>query len=117
VTAACTHRLCELIGGDCSLAITRSRGCRPGAWTSSVAPAVFEEVRALLAVIEPDAPTSCTEASRAAAARLAQIIRGEALEQRNLLAHARDDEPELAELLAPLLARSDARADARADAI
>ncbi len=100
---ACTHRLCELIGGDCSIAIDRSRGCRPGSWTKTVAPALFDEVRALLAAIDPSART---ESGRAAAMRLAQIIRAEALEERNLLAHARDDEPELAELLAPLVVRS-----------
>jgi hypothetical protein len=61
---------------------------------------VFDEVRALLAAIDR------TEPGRAAALRLAQIIRAEALEERNLLAHARVDEPGLAELLAPLVART-----------
>jgi hypothetical protein len=102
----CTHLLCELIGGDCSIAISRSRGCRPTPWAKTVPPARFDEVRALLGAIDPSAPS---EAGRAAAVRLAQIIRAEALEERNLLAHARDDEPELAERLAPLVARATPR--------
>jgi len=106
MVGTCTHRLCDLIGGDCSLAISRSRGCRPARWTTAVASTVFDEVRALLAVIDPSART---EACHAAAVRLAQIIRTEALEERNLLAHARYDEPELAELLTPLIARATGR--------
>jgi hypothetical protein len=102
LVGACTHLLCELIGGDCSLAINRSRGCRPGVWTRTVSSEVFDEVRALLAVIDPSARA---QGVRAAAVRLAQIVRAEALENRNLLAHARDDDPELAELLAPLVMR------------
>jgi hypothetical protein len=93
---SCTHRLCEVIGGACSLATHRSRGCRPGLWAKTVAPEVFEEVRALLAVVERD---------RAAAMRLAQIVRREASEDRHLVAHARSDEPELAEALARWVAR------------
>jgi hypothetical protein len=98
---ACTHPLCALIGGDCSIAIQRSRGCRPGQFAPTIAPAVFDEVRALLAAIG-----ARTEAARAAAVRLAQLIRAEALEERSLLAHAREDEPELAAVLAPLVART-----------
>jgi hypothetical protein len=97
---ACTHRLCELIGGECSIAVNRSRGCHAAAWTKTVSATVFDEVRVLLTAIGTD---------RAAAVRLAQIVRTEALEERNLLAHAGDDEPELAELLAPLVARRDQR--------
>lgn len=92
----CSHRLCEIIGGACSLATHRSRGCRPGLWPRTVAPEVFDEVRALVAVVEVE---------RAAAVRLAQIVRREASEDRPLLAHARSDEPELADALARLIAR------------
>lgn len=83
------HPLCELIGGACSIAVQRSRGCRPNITAKSVAGEIFDEVRALLAAL-PD---------REAAVRLAQIIRREAMDGRQLLAHARDDEPELAPLL------------------
>ncbi len=99
---ACTHPLCALIGGTCSLATNRSRGCRPGRWTKVTAAAVFDEVRALLPAIEADARS---EAGQAAAVRLAQLVRAEAREERNLLAQARDDEPELAEPLARLVVR------------
>ncbi len=106
MAGACAHRLCELIGGDCSLAIHRSRSCRPRLWDKTVASTVFDEVRALLAVIDPKART---DAGHAAAVRLAQIIRAEALEERNLLAQACDEDPELAEILAPLVVRSPSR--------
>ncbi len=106
MASACTHLLCELIGGDCSIAVNRSRGCRPGLWTKTVVSDVFDEVRALLGAIDPSART---DRGHAAAVRLAQIIRAEALEERNLLAHARDDDPDLAELLAPLVVRRDPR--------
>lgn len=59
-----------------------------------------EEVRGLLAVIASD------ERGRAAAVRLAEIIRREAREDRNLLAQARSDEPDLAPGLARLCTRS-----------
>jgi hypothetical protein len=95
----CTHLLCELIGGDCSIAVNRSRGCHAGGWARTVASGVFDEVRALLAAIDTR--------DRSAAVRLAQIVRAEALEERNVLAHAREDDPELAELLAPLVVRRD----------
>jgi hypothetical protein len=96
----CTHLLCELIGGECSIAVNRSRGCHAATWTKTVDPDVFDEVRALLGVIGTD---------RAAAVRLAQLVRAEALEERNLLAHARDDDPELADALAPFVVRRDQR--------
>ncbi len=102
MASTCTHLLCELIGGDCSIAIHRSRGCRPGLWSKTVGLDVFDEVRRLLGVI--DASTR-TDRSHDAAVRLAQIIRAEALEERNLMTHAREDDPELAELLAPLVVR------------
>ncbi|HEX4455960.1 MAG TPA: hypothetical protein VH143_34100 [Kofleriaceae bacterium] len=98
----CTHLLCELIGGDCSIAVQRSRGCHAAGWANTVGSEVLDEVRALLGVIEPRAGT---DRGRAAAVRLAQLVRAEALEERNLLAHAREDDPELADLLAPLVAR------------
>ena len=94
---SCGHLLCELIGDACSLATQRSRGCRPNVTAKTVAPEVFEEVRALLAAIE--------RADKAAAVRLAAIIRREALDDRHLLAHARSDEPELAPALERLCVR------------
>ena len=41
-----------MIGGPCSLASGRSRGCTAGSWEASVAPEVFEEVRGLITDIE-----------------------------------------------------------------
>jgi hypothetical protein len=98
----CRHLLCELIGGSCSLVTNRSRGCRPGLAPKDVAPAVFDEVRRLLAVIDPRVRD---ERVRSAAARLAQLVRREALDDRNLVALARDEEPDLAEALAELCVR------------
>jgi hypothetical protein len=97
MAAACAHRLCELIGGDCSLAVDRSRGCRPGLWPKVTAPEVLEEVRTLLATIG--------EGGRDAAVRLAQLVRAEVREERSLLAQLRDDDPEVADVLAPLVTR------------
>ena len=95
----CRHPLCELIGGGCSLATRRSRGCRPNLTAREVAPAVFDEVRALLDTLarEDDAA-----GRRAAAIRLAALVRREALEDRNLVLIARDEEPELAAALTRL---------------
>lgn len=98
----CRHLLCELIGGACSLATNRTRGCRPGLAPKTAAPEVFDEVRALVAGIDPQ---TLDERSRSAAARLAQIIRREALDDRNLIALARDEEPELGAALAALCVR------------
>ena len=98
----CRHLLCELIGDSCSLATNRSRGCRPGLASKDVSPAVFDEVRRLLAVIDPRVRD---ERARSAAARLAQLVRREALDDRNLVALARDEEPDLAEALAELCVR------------
>jgi hypothetical protein len=107
VASSCQHPLCDLIGGPCSLASGRSRGCTAAITSKTVAPEVFEEVRALLAVIEVH-----DERARAAAVRLAEIIRREAREDRNLITHARTDEPELAPALASLcLRRHDGAAD------
>jgi len=95
---SCKHPLCELIGDDtCSIASGRSRGCTPGLAAKTTEPAVFDEVRALLAAI--------ATGDRSAAARLAAIVRREARDDRNLLAQARDDEPELAPRLAEWLLR------------
>jgi hypothetical protein len=102
VAADCGHLLCELIDGSCSLATGRSRGCRPGLASKTVAPEVFDEVRALLAVIDPEVRDA---RGRAAAVRLAEIIRREAREDRQLLAIARIEEPELAPALARLCLR------------
>lgn len=102
MTADCGHPLCELIGGPCSIATGRSRGCTPNLAAKSVAPEVFDEVRALLAVLDLG---DQDERFRVAAVRLAEIIRREARDDRHLLAHARMDEPELAPALERLCAR------------
>jgi len=97
VMSSCRHSVCELIGdGACSIASGRSRGCTPGL-AVPIDPSIFDEVRRLLAGI--------ATGDRDAAIRLAAIVRREAREDRNLLARARDDEPELALQLAELLAR------------
>jgi hypothetical protein len=102
VTTDCGHLLCELIDRSCSLATGRSRGCRPNLVSNTVAPEVVEEVRALLAVIDPDARD---ERVQKAAVRLAEIMRREARDGRHLLAYARIEEPELAPVLARLCLR------------
>lgn len=99
MTAACGHPLCELIGGDCSLATRRSRGCTPGLAPKSVAPEVYDEVRALVAAIE-GAGDVCD-----AAIRLAALVRREAQDDRLLVVLARTDEPDLAPALARLCVR------------
>jgi hypothetical protein len=98
----CGHPLCELIGGSCSLATGRSRGCRPGLASKTVAPEVFEEVRALVAAIDLDHPD---DRARDAAVRLAAIVRREARDDRLLVVIARTEEPELAPALARLCLR------------
>jgi hypothetical protein len=96
--SSCRHPICELIGeGACSIASGRTRGCTPGLATKTIEPSLFDEVRALLAAI--------ATGDLDAAIRLAAIVRREAQENRNLLAQARDDEPELAAQLAGLLLR------------
>jgi hypothetical protein len=100
--ASCRHPICELIGdAACSIASGKSRGCRPGIAAKTVEPAVFDAVRALLEAIATGEPA----ARREAAIQLAAIVRREARDDRNLLALARDDEPELAPRLAALLSR------------
>jgi hypothetical protein len=95
---SCRHPICDLIGDrECSIASRRSRGCTPVLAVKAIDPAVFDEVRELLAAI--------ATGDRDAAIRLAAIVRREALEDRNLIEHARDDEPELAPRLAELLVR------------
>jgi len=98
----CDHPLCGIIGGPCSLATGRSRGCRPGLASKVVAPEAFDEVRTLVAVIDPDGRD---ERGREAAARLAAIIRREAREDRHLVALASAEDPELADSLARLCRR------------
>jgi hypothetical protein len=85
-----------MIGGACSLVVTRSRGCRPNVTSKEVADEVIEEVRGLVAAVDRD---------RAAAVRLAQIIRRETLDDRNLVALARSDELDFADALARLVGR------------
>ena len=98
----CGHLLCDLVGGSCSLATGRSRGCTAAITARTISPEVFDEVRALLAAIDPD---TGGEPSRAAAVRLAEIIRREAREDRQLLVHARRDEPDLVPALERLCVR------------
>ena len=102
MTIDCGHLLCELIDRGCSLATGRSRGCRPNLGSKQVAPEVVDEVRALLAAIDP---AIRDERVRAAAVRLAEILRREALDDRPLLAYPRIEEPELAPALARLCVR------------
>ena len=98
MASSCRHPICELIGDEaCTISAGRSRGCTPGLAAKTIAPAVFDEVRALLPAI--------ATGDREAALRLAAIVRREARDDRNLLAHARDDAPELAPELAELLVR------------
>ena len=66
-------------------------------------PEIYEEVRALLAKIDRNDPS---EAVRTSAIRLAEIIRREARDDRNLVTHAREDEPDLAPALAALCLRT-----------
>ena len=103
VSAHCGHVLCELTcEPTCSLATGRTRGCTPALTERSIAPALIDEARALLAIIDVAAPG---DGVRSAAIRLAQIIRREAREDRYLLAHLRTDEPELAPALERLVIR------------
>jgi hypothetical protein len=95
ITSGCGHRLCERIGGTCSLAITRSRGCRPNLTSREVAPEVIDEVRELVAHID----------DHAAAVQLARIVRREAMDDRNLVAIARSDGLDFADQLTELCAR------------
>jgi hypothetical protein len=102
VTSDCGHLLCELIDGSCSLATGRSRGCRPNLASKVVAPDVVDELRELLAVIDPAVRD---ERVQKAAVRLAAIMRREAREDRPLLVYVRTEEPELAPALERLCAR------------
>jgi hypothetical protein len=86
-----------LIGGACSLATRRSRGCRPNVTSRELAPETLDEVRTLLARVEAR--------DIEAAIRLAALFRREALDDRNLIALIRDDDPELAPALARLCLR------------
>jgi hypothetical protein len=96
--SSCRHPICTLIGEEaCSIASGRMRGCTPGLATKTIDGSVFDEVRALL--------TAIASGEREAAVRLAAIVRREAREDRNLLAQARDEEPELAAQLTDLLVR------------
>ena len=103
VTPSCEHHLlCELIGGPCSLATRRSRGCRPNLTAREVAPALIEEVKHLLGVIQPGGDEAAVQT---AASRLAAIVRTESLDDRNLLAAVADEHPELVPALARLCRR------------
>lgn len=79
-----------MIGEGCSITVQRSRGCHANSWATSTSDAVLAEAKALLAHLD-----------RAAAVRLAQLVRMEALEERSLAAQLLDDdEPALARLVA-----------------
>ena len=93
----CGHLLCERIGGRCSISSGRSRGCTSGFTAKQVAPEVFEEVRALVAAIDAG--------SRDAAVRLAEVVRREAREDRQLVLLARDEDEQLGDALARLCRR------------
>ena len=99
---ACGHRLCEMIDTSCSIATNRSRGCRPNLVEKTANPVLLDEVRSLVATIDPAVHD---DGMRAMAIRLAEIVRREALDERPLLAYARIDEPELVPALERLLVR------------
>jgi hypothetical protein len=110
---ACGHRLCELIGGACSLAVGVSRGCGVGVPPRVEIDAdVFEEIAGLIAVIDA-AARPLSEAAREAAVRLAAIVRREAVDGRSVLAQARRGEPELVARLEALCARGQRGATTR----
>jgi hypothetical protein len=102
----CGHPLCALVGGACSLATGRSRGCQAPRPAAPFEPALVEEVATLLAQLAPQA--AAPEDQRAPATRLAFLFRREARGDRNLLALATDDElePELAARLTSLCSRT-----------
>ena len=92
---ACGHPLCELVGGDCSLATGLSRGCQTGPRRAApFEPAVISEVEALLSQLVTPLSDDPTAAHRAAATRLAFLFRREARSGRSLLALGADDELE-----------------------
>jgi len=107
LSPACGHRLCALIGGACSLTAGVSRGCGAGPRPDpTIAPEVFDEIGALLAVLAPVDAGPLSGAARDAAVRLAAIIRREAREGRSVLAQVRDGEPELQVAIEQLCARA-----------
>jgi hypothetical protein len=65
-------------------------------------PDLLDEVRDLVAAIDPEARDART---REAAARLAALVRREALEDRNLVTLVAGDDPDLAPALARLCFR------------
>jgi hypothetical protein len=102
VTSTCEHPLCEIIGGECSLATRRSRGCRPTLTSREIAPDVIDEVRKLVGMIDPEA---VSDDVRVAAVRLAAIVRREALDDRNVVAIVTSEEPDLSPSLKRLCRR------------
>lgn len=86
--SSCRHKLCALIGGGCSIAVTLSRGCRPNVSTRETD---FDEVRAVLLAKDW--------------VKLAQLVRREAMDGRNLVALARAEELDFADELAELCRR------------
>ncbi len=99
---SCEHLLCDIIGGACSLATRRSRGCRPNLASREIAPEVIDRVRELVGMIDPD---DRSDAVRAAAIELAGLVRREALEDRNVVGVVSSDEPDLAPALVRLCRR------------
>ncbi|MFT3695642.1 MAG: hypothetical protein QM831_21070 [Kofleriaceae bacterium] len=89
--SSCGHPLCALIGGEaCSIAVTRSRGCRPNVIEREVD---FDGIRAAIAGAEW--------------VRLAQLIRREMMDGRNVVALARAEELEFTDELVRLTRRND----------
>ena len=106
----CGHPLCQLVGGECSLATGLSRGCQTGPRAGApFAPELVDEVSALLAQLGPPPPgdDAAAERQRTAATRLAFVFRREARNNRSLLVLAAQDElePELRARLEALCRR------------
>jgi hypothetical protein len=106
--SACGHLLCEIIGGTCSLAAGVSRGCGTGPRPrTEIEPEVYDEIGALLGVLEPVQRGGLMPGpAMDAAVRLAAIIRREARDGRSVLAQARRVEPAVVPSLERLCARS-----------
>jgi len=87
-----------------------SRGCRTGLRPpAEIDPEVYDEIAALLGVLEPVQPGGLTPGpAMDAAVRLAAIIRREARDGRSVLAQARRNEPAVVPSLERLCVRSGA---------
>jgi hypothetical protein len=84
-----------------------SRGCGTGPRPRTIEPEVYDEIGALLVVLEPVRPGGLMPGpAMAAAVRLAAIIRREARDGCSVLALARRAEPDLVASLERLCVRS-----------